>query len=251
MTLTDELRKLAMDAGFVTVGITTTEKLHGLPHGWVHTVQNLRTPEEVLPTVKSVMLLGYYAWDKSLNIAVDSTYLRDHAKQTPKVPLERYQLYYEILKNKAWTIVDYLTKQGYDACLSLSIPLKTSAVRAGLGSQGKNTLLINPTYGPRIRLIAVLTNAELNIDEPFTDDLCDDCEKCLKACPTKALEPYQIKITRCLTYAAEQPQAQDVPEDVRNIEKKLTRRPTPNSYIECTICIDACPFGKPRITEKK
>ena len=62
MTLTDELRKLAIGAGFVTVGITTTEKLHGLPHGWVHTVQNLQTPEEVLPTVKSVMLLGYYEY---------------------------------------------------------------------------------------------------------------------------------------------------------------------------------------------
>jgi hypothetical protein len=60
------------------------------------------------------------------------------------------------------------------------------------------------------------------------------------------LEPYQIKITRCLTYAAEQPQAHDVPDDVRKIEKKLIRRPTANSYEECTICIAACPIGKPR-----
>jgi len=246
MTLTDELKKQAMDAGFVTVGITTSEKLHDLPYGWVHTVQNLRKPEEVLPTVKTAVLLGYYAWDKSVNMAVDSTYLRDRDKQTPEVPLERYQLYYEILKNKAWTIVDYLTKQGHEARLTLSIPLKTAAVRCGLGSQGKNTLLINPTYGPRIRLIAIVTDAELNPDAPFSDDLCGDCEKCLKACPTKALEPYKIQITRCLTYAAEQPHAQDVPEDVRNLEKKLTRRPTPNSYIECTICIDACPLGRPQ-----
>ncbi|MFX1576153.1 MAG: epoxyqueuosine reductase [Promethearchaeota archaeon] len=249
MTLTDELKKRAMDAGFVTVGITTPEKLHGLPHGWVHTVQNLRTPEEVLPNVKSVMVLGYYAWDKSLNIAVDSTYLRDRDKRTPEVSLERYQLYYEILKNKAWTIVEYLTKRGHETCLTLSIPLKTSAVRCGMGSQGKNTLLINPTYGPRIRLIAILTDAELTTDDPFTDDLCGDCEKCLKACPTKALEPYKIKITRCLTYAAEQPQAQDVSKEVRDVEKKLTQRPTPNSYIECIICIDACPIGRPRRTK--
>lgn len=246
MTLTSDLKTLATDAGFVTMGIATPEMLRGLPHGMVHTVQNLLTPEEVLPTVKSVMLLGYYAWDKSLNIAVDSTYLPDRERQTPKVPLERYQLYYEILKNKAWALVDYLTKQGYEARLSLSIPLKTSAVRCGLGSQGKNTLLITPDYGPRIRLIAVLTNAQLDTDEPFTDDLCGDCEKCVKACPTKALEPYQITITRCLTYAAEQPHAKDVPDEVRQIEKKLTRRPTPNSYIECTICIDACPIGRSR-----
>jgi epoxyqueuosine reductase len=238
-----------MDKGFVTVGIATPEMLRGLPHGWVHTVQNLLTPVEVLATVKSVMVLGYYAWDRSFNIAVDSTYLSDRERQTPDIPLERYQLYYELLKNKAWVLVDYLTKQGYEARLSLSLPLKTSAVQCGLGSQGKNTLLITPEYGPRIRLIAVLTNAELDKDEPFTDDLCGDCQKCVKACPTKALEPYQITITRCLTYAAEQPHAQDVPDEVRQIEKKLTRRPTPNSYIECSICIDACPIGRPSRTK--
>lgn len=246
MTLTADLKKLALDAGFVTVGIATPDMLRGLPHGWVHTVQNLLSPEEAFPAVKSVMLLGYYAWDKSLNTAVDSIYLPNREKQTPSVPSERYQFYYELLKNKAWTIVEYLTKRGYEAHFSLSIPLKTAAVRCGLGCQGKNTLLVTPNYGPRIRLIAVLTNAELDKDKPFTDDLCGDCEKCIKACPTKALEPYQITITRCLTYAAEQPHAQDVPTDVRQIEKKLTRRPTPNSYIECTICIDACPIGKPR-----
>ncbi len=238
-----------MDAGFVAVGIASPNMLRGLPHGWVSTVINLRTPEEELPSVQSVMLLGYYAWDKSFNIAVDSCYLPNRDKRTPNVPKEHYQLYYEVLKNKAWTIVDYLTKKGYESRFSLAIPLKTAAVRCGLGSQGKNTLLINPTYGPRIRLIAVLTTAELDVDEPFTDNLCGDCEKCIAACPTKALEPYKLKINRCLTYAAETPQAHDVPDDVRQIEKKLVQRPTPNSYIECSTCIAACPIGKPLKTK--
>jgi epoxyqueuosine reductase len=164
--------------------------------------------------------------------------------------LEWYQLYYEVLKNKAWVIVDYLTKKGYAARLSLAIPLKTAAVRCGLGCQGKNTLLITPNYGPRIRLISVLTTAELDVDEPYKDDLCEGCEKCIIACPTKALEPYKIKINRCLTYAAEKPHAQDVPDDVRKIGKRLTQRPTPNSYIECTTCLVVCPIGKPLRTER-
>jgi hypothetical protein len=71
----------------------------------------MHTPEEELENVNSVILLGYYAWDKSFNIAVDSTYLKQRNDYTPKVPLERYQLYYEVLKNKAWAIVDYLTKK--------------------------------------------------------------------------------------------------------------------------------------------
>jgi len=245
MTLTEDLKKLAIKAGFASVGIATPQMLQGLPHGWVSTVISLQTPEEALSTVKSVILLSYYAWDKSFNMAVDASYLQSREMHTPHVPKERYQLYYEILKNKAWAIVEYLTKKGYDSRLSLSIPLKTAAVRCGLGSQGNNTLLITPNHGPRIRLIAVLTTAELEIDEPFQDDLCGDCEKCITACPTKALKPYQITINRCLTYAAEEPHAQDVLDDVRKLEKKLIQRPTSNSYIECSTCIEVCPIGKP------
>jgi epoxyqueuosine reductase len=250
MTLTEDLKQKAVQAGFVSIGISNPSMLRDLPQGWISTVCNLRSPEEELPTVKSVMLMSYYAWDKSFNLAIDSTYLQSRDMYAPKVPLERYQLYYEVLKNKAWVIVDDLTKKGYESLLSFTIPLKTAAVRCGLGCQGKNTLLITPNHGPRIRLISVLTTAELDIDEPYKDDLCGDCEKCIIACPTKALEPYKIKINRCLTYAAEEPHAQDVPDDVRKIEKRLIKRPTPNSYIECTTCIEACPIGKPLRTKR-
>ncbi len=245
MTLTEDLKQKATEVGFVSIGISNPSMLQGLPHGWISTVCNLRSPEEELPTVKSVILMSYYAWDKAFNLQVDSRNFPDRDMYAPKVPLENYQLYYEVLKNKAWMIVDYLTKKGYESVLSLSIPLKTAAVRCGLGCQGKNTLLIIPKYGPRIRLISVLTTAELDINEPYQEDLCRECEKCITACPTKALEPYNIKINRCMTYAAEKPHAKDVPDDVRKLEKKLIQRPTPNSYVECTICIEACPIGKP------
>jgi hypothetical protein len=45
MALTKDLKKQALDVGFVTVGITTPNMLRGLPYGRVHTVQDLRTPE--------------------------------------------------------------------------------------------------------------------------------------------------------------------------------------------------------------
>jgi epoxyqueuosine reductase len=249
MNLTKKIKKQAAKVGFVCVGITSLAKLLDLPRGWVGNVINLHAPEEEMEEINSVILLGYFAWDRSFNIAVDSTYLKQRKNYTPKVPLERYQLYYEVLKNKAWTIVDYLTRNGFKAQLSLTISLKTSAVKCGLGNQGKNTLLITPKYGPRIRLIAILTTAKLDPDEPFQDDLCGNCKECITACPTQAIEPYKININRCLTYAAETPKSKDVPEDVRKIEQKQIQRPTANSYVECTICQEACPIG--RLTRSK
>jgi epoxyqueuosine reductase QueG len=249
MTLTEDLKKKAVEVGFATVGVSSPDLLHGLPHGKVWNIYPLRSPEEELAHVKSVILMGYHVWDKAFNIQVDSARLSDQGfnKNMVENRVESYQLYYEVMKNKAWVIVDYLARRGFESKPSLSIPLKTSAVRCGLGCQGKNTLLITPNYGPMVRLISVLTSAELELDEPFKEDLCRDCQKCVAACPTKALEPYKLKINRCMTYSAENSSATDVDSDVTELERKLVQTPTPCSYIECTICVDACPIGKSQV----
>jgi len=73
---------------------------------------------------------------------------------------------------------------------------------------------VTPEFGPRVRLVSVLTTAELDSDEPFREDLCKECDKCLIACPTKALGPYKLTINRCMTYSAESPHSPDVEDDL-------------------------------------
>ena len=238
------MKEKAKEAGFALIGITKPDRLKDFPYGWVRKITNLRPAEELMPNVKSILILGFKAENRALNLAVSAPDWKGYGMHENNDRFEEYLLYYEILKNKAWSIIDYLVKKEFDASFTFKLPLKTAAVKAGLGCQGKNTILINPDFGPRIRLIAILTNAELEPDEPFTSDLCKDCQRCIDACPTKALKPYKIDITRCLTYAAESPCAPDVPEDVRALEKKLITRPVPYSYIECTTCLEACPVGK-------
>ena len=63
---------------------------------------------------------------------------------------------------------------------------------------------------------------------------------CVLACPTRALQPYEIYIRRCLNYAAENHESPLVAEDVRELEIKHIKRPSLNSFIECTICQDVC-----------
>ena len=67
--------------------------------------------------------------------------------------------------------------------------LKDAAVLAGLGCIGKNNLLITPQYGPRLRLRAMLTNAELLSEGASGFDPCENCRApCHTACPQNAFE---------------------------------------------------------------
>jgi len=244
MTLAQALKKEAKKAGFAVVGISNPDVLRDLPYGKVDYVGVLKTPEEELPEVRSVILMGIYAWDAAFNIVADSSNLHFNKKHKPRVPLESCQLYYQIVRSKAWRIAYYLEKRGFDSIPSVDIPLKTAAVKCGLGCQGKNTLLVTPVYGPRVRLVSVLTTAELDIDEPYEENLCKDCERCVLACPAKALEPYKVKVNRCMVYSSENPRSTDIPDETRELEKRLIKRPTPNSFIDCTICLEVCPIGK-------
>jgi epoxyqueuosine reductase QueG len=164
--LAQNVKKEAMKAGFKTVGISDLDGLRDLPYGKIDYVGVLKTPEQELPRVKSVMLMTIHAWDKAFNIVVDSSELHFNKKNKPKVSLENHQLHCEIAIRKAWVVAHYLQKRGFDSVPSVGIPMKTAAVKCGLGCQGKSTLLVTPDYGRRVRLVSVLTTAELDIDEP-------------------------------------------------------------------------------------
>ncbi len=247
VSVTQEAKRKAMAAGFAAAGVSTPNLLRDLSYGWVGKITNLRPPEEILPSAKSVLLLVLHAWDnRAFSFAIDPPHWRGYGMHSPDEQFESYYFGSEIMINKASPVVDFLRKKGYDATVTSRIPLKPAAVRCGLGCQGKNTLLITPQFGPRVKLISVLTTAPLEPDAPFTETFCDACEECVAACPTQALEPYRLKITRCMTYSVESPYSPDVSEDVRKLERQYVQRPTARSYIECTICADVCPVGKSR-----
>jgi len=67
--------------------------------------------------------------------------------------------------------------------------MKDAAVLAGLGSVGKNNLVITPKYGPRIRWRVLLMDREAKATGPVEYHPCDGCDvRCRKACPVGAFE---------------------------------------------------------------
>jgi epoxyqueuosine reductase len=238
-----EVKEKARSIGFSAVGIISLESLSNLPAGDVEGVHTLVPAVDELPSVRSAIILGYHIWDPVFNVHTLDPRWRGIGLHSSDERFEFHQLYSEVVGRKTWQLTAWIRELGFDAVPAGGMPLKRAAPPAGLGVQGKNTVVISEEYGPHLRLGAVLTSAELEPDAPLTRDLCGDCTRCIKACPTKALKPHEVAIKRCMVYALESPESNDVDEDIREMADKLIIRPTAGSFIECTRCLDACPFG--------
>ena len=102
------------------------------------------------------------------------------------------------LEEAAFSIMEYLENKGnrqliihtedeFDPINRLGfISLKILAKTAGLGWQGRSLLIISPEYGPLHRLIAILTDLPLQINQVIKNE-CGNCRKCIEACPQNAL----------------------------------------------------------------
>ena len=80
---------------------------------------------------------------------------------------------------------------------------KHAGQKSGLGYIGRNSLLINPDLGPRMRLSSCLTEAELEATEISANGGCKSCRICIDKCPAGALsqpqdgQPYSINKFAC------------------------------------------------------
>jgi epoxyqueuosine reductase len=112
---------------------------------------------------------------------------------------------------------------------------KALAARAGLGWQGKSTILLHPKLGTWLTLGVIVTTLELPPDAPVTDR-CGACTACVDACPTGAITaPYQLDARRCLAYLLIEHHG-PIPEEYRAA--------VGNRLFGCDECLDVCPWNK-------
>ena len=111
------------------------------------------------------------------------------------------------------------------------------AARAGLGWQGKHTLLIAGKEGSWGFLGVLLLSVELPPDEPVRTEQCGTCTACLEACPGHALEPFLLDPARCLTTYTIETETEPPPD----IAAALA---TSRWAAGCDACQDVCPWNR-------
>lgn len=244
-----EVRARAKSLGFDAFGVTSAEARPDIKHkleialreGWhgdmawmAETADRRASPTVLWSRVRSVIMLG-------VNYGPDSDpmeTLGQRDRGTISV-YARNRDYHDVIKGRLKEIAGLLeartgakVKVFVDTAPVMEKPL---AEAAGLGWQGKHTVLVSREYGSWLFLGAIFTTAELPVDEPH-EESCGSCRKCLDVCPTNAFPaPFQLDARRCLSYL--------------NIEHEGPiplefRVPMGNRIYGCDDCLAVCPWNK-------
>ncbi|MBF0398319.1 MAG: epoxyqueuosine reductase [Desulfobacterales bacterium] len=80
------------------------------------------------------------------------------------------------------------------------LSLKHAAISCGMGEIGWNNLLLTPEFGPHQRLCAIVTEAPIKADPMGKIELCKKCGRCIKACPSGALQDDRYDVDRCFSF---------------------------------------------------
>ena len=189
-------------------------------------------PQNIWPWATHVVVLGIPLYLPMMRTAPSMVYQ------------ELYDTSNRVLDDLAYRLTNFISCElGYralyfprDCYSSIEVLLKNpsaafshvlSAYYAGMGTIGDSHNLLTPEFGPRLRMVSVLTDAPLTPDPMLEQDLCLHCGLCLKHCPSHCFHdagggPYEMDKIACTAYHVQ-----------------LKR----NHHWPCGLCACVCPVG--------
>lgn len=244
-----EIRERARHLGFDAFGVTSAEARPDLPErlrqalegGWhgemdwmADTADRRAAPQALWPEARSVIMLG-------MNYGPDTDPLELLTRRSVGSisVYARNRDYHDVIKGRLKELAGLLKRRSgaevkvfVDTAPVMEKPL---AEAAGIGWQGKHTVLVSRELGSWLFLGAIFTALDLPADAPHPES-CGTCRRCLDICPTAAFPaPFQLDARRCIAYLTVE-HAGPIPQEFRE--------PMGNRIYGCDDCLAVCPWNK-------
>ena len=148
--------------------------------------------------------------------------------------------YHGILRDRMNEVRDWLSAtvpgaRGVAFCDMSPILERSYASAAGLGWQGKNTMLLGADLGSYFLIAGLAMNIELPSDSAGADH-CGSCTKCLDACPTDAFPNARVlDASKCIAYFTIESKGA-IPE--------AFREGVGDWVYGCDVCQEVCPWNR-------
>lgn len=241
------VKKTAMALGFDYCGIARAQPLdedakrleQWLNKGMHGTMQYMERffdlridPKKLVPGAKSVisLLINYFPGEKQNDLS-------------PKISKYAYgRDYHEVISEKLKAFLHTISEKigqvnGRGFVDSAPVLERSWAERSGLGWVGKNGNLITKNHGSFYFIATLITDLELQYDDPFVKDYCGDCTKCIDNCPTDAILPDKVVDgSKCISYFTIELKDQLIPDEMKG---KFD-----NWMFGCDTCQDVCPWNR-------
>lgn len=130
----------------------------------------------------------------------------------------------------------------YPNTLRTPVSHKMIGTRSGLGWIGKTDLFVSKEFGPRLRMVSLLTNYPVeSLHKPIDKSRCGSCNICVEKCPGQAStgQLWDIYTDRDRFFDAHK---------CRSTCRELSKKYLNEDISVCGICVAVCPIGKKDIS---
>jgi len=189
-------------------------------------------PSKLVPGAKSVvtLLLNYYPSEKQ-NAEAPQVSKYAYGKDYHEVIKEKLKMFLQLLKDNIGDV------HGRGFTDSAPVLERSWAQKSGLGWVGKNGNLITKSSGSFFFIATLITDLDLETDDPFIKDYCGSCTKCIDNCPTDAILPDKvIDGSKCISYFTIELKDLLIPGEMKGKFE--------NKMFGCDICQDVCPWNR-------